>query len=348
MKLEELGVVGNCQFSALIHNSGEVVWCCLPRFDSEPVFSTLLDAQNGGRFQITAAGGEPGTLRYLPNTNILETKFETSTGSFRVIDFAPRFLQYGRAFRPTQLVRIIEPIEGTPRITVLCEPRLGWSKERPSVTQGSHHIQFDGFASPLRLTTDLPLSYLNGKPFSLTERQHMILTWGAPLEEPLAPVCERFWSETSQYWQRWVKQCDIPPLFQQEVIRSALTLKLHCFEDTGAIIAAMTTSIPESRQRPYLGLPLLLAARFLLRFERLLPIRSIRGTGAICPIPAECGRGRGRPESGAALSRGWIFKPAGSHSGELARLQRRGSRSGLETAPLCILRTTSTGKWCWR
>ena len=99
---------------------------------------------------------------------------------------------------------------------------------------------------PFRLTTDLPLSYLGGKPFSLTGRQHLILTWGAPIEEPLAPLCERFWSETSQYWQRWVKQCDIPPLFQQEVIRSALTLKLHCFEDTGAIIAAMTTSIPES------------------------------------------------------------------------------------------------------
>ena len=73
-----------------------------------------------------------------------------------------------------------------------------------------------------------------------------MLTWGAPVEEPLAPLCERFWNETTRYWQRWVKHCDIPPLFQQEVIRSALTLKLHCFEDTGAIIAAMTTSIPES------------------------------------------------------------------------------------------------------
>jgi GH15 family glucan-1,4-alpha-glucosidase len=247
MKLEELGVVGNCQFSALIHNSGEVVWCCLPRFDSEPLFSTLLDSQNGGRFRISPAAGETGSLRYLPNTNILETTFQTSTGSFRVIDFAPRFMQFGRAFRPTQLVRIIEPIEGTPRITVLCEPLLGWSKEKPAVTQGSHHVRFLGFASPLRLTTDLPLSYLGGQPFSLTGRQHMILSWGSPVEEPLAPLCERFWSETSQYWHRWVKQCDIPPLFQQEVIRSALTLKLHCFEDTGAIIAAMTTSIPESQ-----------------------------------------------------------------------------------------------------
>jgi GH15 family glucan-1,4-alpha-glucosidase len=246
VRLEDLGLVGNCQFSALVHNSGEIVWCCLPRFDSEPVYSTLLDRQDGGRFRIAPAGGETGGQRYLPSTNILETTFLTPTGSFRVIDFAPRFLQFGRAFRPTQLIRIVEPIEGTPRITVVCEPRLGWSKERSSVVNGSHHVRFEGFASQLRLTTDLPLSYLGGQPFTLTGRQHLVLTWGTPVEEPLAPLCERFWNETARYWQQWVKQCDIPPLFQQEVIRSALTLKLHCFEDTGAIIAAMTTSIPES------------------------------------------------------------------------------------------------------
>jgi GH15 family glucan-1,4-alpha-glucosidase len=246
MQLENLGLIGNCQFSALVHKSGEIVWCCLPRFDSEPVFSTLLDHSDGGRFRISPAGGEIGSQRYLPNTNILETTFQTSTGSFRVIDFAPRFFQYGRPFRPTQLVRIIEPLEGTPRITVICEPRLGWSKQQPSVIQGSHHIRFEGFGSQLRLTTDLPLSYLEGQPFSLTGRHHLVLSWGAPVEEPIAPLCERFWNETSRYWQRWVKRCDIPPMFQAEVIRSALTLKLHCFEDTGAIIAAMTTSIPES------------------------------------------------------------------------------------------------------
>jgi GH15 family glucan-1,4-alpha-glucosidase len=246
MRLEDLGVIGNCQFSALIHNSGEVVWCCLPRFDSEPVFSTLLDCQDGGRFRIGPAAGETGTQRYLPNTNILETRFETSTGSFRVIDFAPRFLRFGRAFRPTQLIRIVEPIEGTPRIAVVCEPKLGWSKALPAMMQGSHHVSFQGFPSELRLTTDIPLSYLGGQPFTLTGRRYFVMSWGAPVEEPLQPLCERFWNETSDYWQHWVKQCDIPPLFQREVIRSALILKLHCFEDTGAIIAAMTTSIPES------------------------------------------------------------------------------------------------------
>jgi GH15 family glucan-1,4-alpha-glucosidase len=246
MRLEDLGVIGNCQFSALVDNTGEIVWCCLPRFDSEPVYSTLLDSAEGGRFRVGPAGGEAGAQRYIPNTNILETTFKTPTGSFKVTDFAPRFLQFGRLFRPTQLIRIVEPTEGTPRITVTCDPRLGWSKAKPAVLQGSHHLRFEGFDNPLRLTTDLPLSYLGGRDFALTGRHHLLLSWGPAPEEPLAPLCERFWSETARYWKRWVKRCDIPPHFQQEVIRSALTLKLHCFEDTGAIIAAMTTSIPES------------------------------------------------------------------------------------------------------
>jgi GH15 family glucan-1,4-alpha-glucosidase len=246
MRLEDLALVGNCQISALVERTGCVVWCCLPRFDSEPVFSTLLDEQDGGRFVVTAADGASGVQRYVENTNVLETKFESSSGTFRVLDFAPRFMLYDRVFRPTQLLRIVEALAGSPRIRVRCEPRLGWSKARPPESQGSNHIDFGGFESPLRLTTDIPLAYLGGQPFALTERRHLALTWGAPIEEPLRPLCDRFLDETVRYWQRWVKQCSIPPRYQEAVIRSALALKLHCFEDTGAIVASLTTSIPEA------------------------------------------------------------------------------------------------------
>ncbi len=245
MRLEDLGLVGNCQFSALVSRAGEVVWCCLPRFDAEPVFGALLDAE-GGRFLAGAADAQPGRQRYLPNTNVLETSFSTESGRFRVIDFAPRFVVHDRYFRPTQLIRILDPVEGTPRVRVQCDPRLGWSRRAPARTFGSHHVQFDGFASPLRLTTDVPIAYLDGQPFALTERRYLALTWGAPVEEPLPSLCQRFLDETIRYWQRWVKHCNIPPLYQAEVIRSALALKLHCYEDTGAIVAAMTTSIPEA------------------------------------------------------------------------------------------------------
>jgi GH15 family glucan-1,4-alpha-glucosidase len=245
MRLEDLGLIGNCQMSALVERTGSVVWCCLPRFDSEPVFGRLLD-ESGGEFSIAPAGGEPGVQRYLDNTNVLETTFETATGRFRIVDFTPRFLQYDRIFRPTQLVRIVEPIDGQPAIRVRCEPRLGWSRRAPETLVGSNHVRYEGFAAPLRLTTDVPLSYLGGQAFVLTERRHLVLAWGPPVEEPLPSLCDRFLVETRRYWQRWVKHCNIPPLYQREVIRSALALKLHCFEDTGAIVAAMTTSIPEA------------------------------------------------------------------------------------------------------
>jgi GH15 family glucan-1,4-alpha-glucosidase len=246
VRLEDLGLIGNCQFSALVERTGEVVWCCLPRFDSEPVFSTLLDHESGGRFVVGAADGVAGNQRYVENTNVLETTFETEGGTFRLLDFAPRFLEHGRVFHPTQLFRIVEPLQGTPRVRVRCDPVLGWSKASPERLSGSNHLRFDGFSSPLRLTTDVSLSYLDGKPFALTGRRHLALTWGSPIEEPLPPLCDRFLGETVRYWQHWVKQCNIPPLSQREVIRSALALKLHCFEDTGAIVAAMTTSIPEA------------------------------------------------------------------------------------------------------
>jgi len=246
MTLSELGLIGNCQIAAHVRCDGAIVWCCLPRFDSPPVFGALLDEQDGGRFSIGPAVPSPGVQRYLPNTNVLETRFDTPEGTFRVLDFAPRFIQYERSFRPTKLVRIVEPLSGTPRVRVLCDPILGWSKQRPTRELGSHHVGFHGYPSELRLTTDMPLSYIDDEPFALTARRHFVLAWGAPVEEPLEPMCERFLRETVRYWQGWVKHCEVPAIYQEEVIRSALALKLHCFEDTGAIVAALTTSIPES------------------------------------------------------------------------------------------------------
>ncbi|MBL8937330.1 MAG: glycoside hydrolase family 15 protein [Archangium sp.] len=243
--LSNLGLIGNCQAAAHVDSSGAVVWCCLPRFDAEPVFGALLDP-DGGHFLIGPASGAAGTQRYLDNTNVLETRFDEPDGSFRVIDFFPRFDLNGRSFRPTQLYRIVEPLSGTPRIKVEVKPVLGWSKQAPSAINGSHHVQWQGYDAPLRLTTDASLSWLSGQPFALTTKKHFVLAWGAPVEEALEPLCDRFRSETERYWRTWVKRCDVPPWWQEQVIRSALTLKLHCAEDTGAIVAALTTSLPEA------------------------------------------------------------------------------------------------------
>jgi GH15 family glucan-1,4-alpha-glucosidase len=248
MRLEDLGLIGNCQIAALVARSGDVVWCCLPRFDSDPMFSRLLDEGSaGGRFSVEPAGGGSGRQSYVENTNVLSTLFHTDTGTFRVLDFAPRFGQVEGVYHPTQLQRIIEPVEGHPVVRVRFEPRLGWSREPAGLVHGSHHLRVEGFASPVWLETDVALDdIVQQRPFALTERKHLLLSWGLPIEEPLAPLCDRHLASTVRYWQTWVKHSNIPPLWQQETIRSALALKLHCYEDTGAIVAATTTSIPES------------------------------------------------------------------------------------------------------
>src|SRR3954462_4573238 len=105
MRLESLGAVGNCQVGALVEDTGSIVWACLPSFDSEPIFGRLLDS-NGGDFTLGPADGGRGTQRYLENPNVLETTFTTPEGSFRVLDFSPRFERHSRTFRPTQLLRI--------------------------------------------------------------------------------------------------------------------------------------------------------------------------------------------------------------------------------------------------
>ena len=101
---------------------------------------------------------------------MLETTFRGADGAFRVIDFAPRFLQHERSFRPTMILRVVEPIEGSPRVVVRCEPVLGWSRREPTRLEGSNHVRFEGYERPLRLTTDVPLAYLHGQPFVPAER----------------------------------------------------------------------------------------------------------------------------------------------------------------------------------
>lgn len=242
------GLIGNCQISALVSNSGSIDWLCMPRPDSEPVFGRLLDPQ-GGNFSIGFAseGAVKSEQYYIDNTNILVTEMEDKDGArFRVTDFCPRFEQYGRMFRPMMLVRIVEPLKGTPMVKVCCHPVNGWKKEHVKPAFGSNHLRFDMRMDSLRLTTNMPVTYLGEEiPTILKEKTYFALSWGSPLQDDLAEMCERFQLHTRDYWRTWVKHCSIPTLFQNEVIRSALALKLHVFEDTGAILAALTTSLPE-------------------------------------------------------------------------------------------------------
>lgn len=239
-------LVGNCQVSALVSALGSVDWMCMPRPDSPPVFGKLLDPE-GGTFAVEPSPDVSTHQEYIKNTNVVLTTFSSKNGSkFEIIDFCPRFVLYGRRHRPHTLFRIVRPISGSSRISVKCQPVNGWEKKKVTPIRGNSHLQYNIGEHYLRLTTNMPLTYLiEESSFLLQEPLYFTLSWDAPIEDDLKRVSEEFLSQTIQYWQTWVKYCSTPTLFQEETIRSALTLKLHCYEDTGAILAALTTSLPE-------------------------------------------------------------------------------------------------------
>lgn len=244
----DMGIVGNCAFMAHIDARAEVRWLCWPRFDSPFLFGSLLDKDRGGGFSI-APVDEQATSRqtYLANSNVLVTEFTARDGRFRVIDFAPRFAQHDRRYKPLMLMRRVERLDGSPQIRVRCRPAWQGDGEAPEPLLGSNHIRFPGYAAPVRLTTSVPLTWvLQERPFTLTEDVSLALTWGVPLEAPLEATLRRFLESTVRYWREWVERCTVPAYAAEAVIRSALALKLHQFEDTGALIAAATTSLPEA------------------------------------------------------------------------------------------------------
>jgi len=250
MNRYNFGVVGNCSFLAFIDTNANVNWMCMPRFDSSFIFGSLLDKKKGGEFSIMPANGNYESKQYyLKNTNILATEFQVPEGIFRVIDFAPRFNQYERYFKPLMLFRKIELISGNPTIRVKCHPVDNYGKKIPDISTASNHIRYLNLSNQIRLTTDIPLNYIiKDKAFVLNETKYLVFSYGAALEAPLAETAELFLNKTRRYWVNWVKSTSIPNIYQDEVIRSALVLKLHQYEDTGAVIAAGSTSLPEYDQ----------------------------------------------------------------------------------------------------
>jgi glucoamylase len=231
---------------AYIDTNAQVRWLCWPRFDSSFVFGSLLDREKGGDFSIEPQGEYRTRQYYVENTNVLCTEFDTNHGKFRVIDCAPRFQQYERTFRPLMFVRKIEVVEGAPFVRITCKPRIDYGASGAEELLASNHISFTGYEAPMRLTTDVSLSFIKEQQFFVLNRNYyLVLTYGEPLEAPLKATAEDFINKTIRYWQGWIKSTYIPDIYQSHVIRSALVLKLHQYEDTGGIVASGTTSLPE-------------------------------------------------------------------------------------------------------
>lgn len=245
----KLGVIGNCAFSALLDERARLVWCCLPRFDGDPVFNALLDpSENGSLWAFELEQFARSEQWYEPNTAILKTRLFDSQGQgIEITDLAPRFWNRGRMFRPLTLIRRVAVLSGSPRVRVLVRPRFDWGRCVPVVTQGSTHLRYLGPDHTLRLNTDAPLSYLLSETFFVVDRpMNFILGPDETLLSGIEDTARGFEQETASYWRSWTRSLSLPLEWQDAVIRAAITLKLSLFEDTGAIVAAMTTSIPEA------------------------------------------------------------------------------------------------------
>ncbi len=247
-----LAVIGNCQVAALIDTYGRMVWACLPRPDGDPVFCSLLasprvDGQRG-IFAVDMMNCVDQRQAYLRNTAVLTTQLLDAAGDgVLVTDFCPRFRSGGRMFRPMQFVRLVEPLRGRPQIRIRLKPCVQYGRPAPEPSPGSHHLRLEAAEVRYRVTTDASLSaVLEEKSFRLDAPIAFLIGPDETLLETPLAVARSLLAETRRYWQDWVRTLALPFEWQSAVIRAAITLKLSTFEDSGAVLAALTTSVPEA------------------------------------------------------------------------------------------------------
>lgn len=244
------GIIGNCAFIAHVAQDTNISWLCWPDFDSSFVFGALLDPEVGGMFRILPDTEFHSRQYYIENTNVLCTEVTTGDGRYRVMDYAPRFRQDEQYWRPLSLFRKIEPLEGNPTIRISCQPRWDYGRVEPDKQIVKNRLLFSGNDEMMTLESDIPISKIaTAEKFILDDTIHLALHYGEQDQthspEKLSESAEQYLTRTIAYWRSWIKHATIAPFSQELVIRSALTLKIHQFEDTGAIIAASTTSLPE-------------------------------------------------------------------------------------------------------
>lgn len=248
----DLGLIGNCRTSALIDRKAAITWWCYPYFDSDPICCSLLQSEaqqnRHGFIDIVLEGATLTDQHYQRNSAIIISRFADELGnSIEVIDFAPRFYLHGRMFSPSMLTRIIRRTSGRPRIGLRVRPAVDYGTSAAEVRCGAHHISYLGSGQALRLTTDASVvAITDERPFFLQDSVTLLMGPDQTVDGEPSELGRSFYEQTQKYWQRWVRNLALPFEWQDVVIRAAITLKLNAFDDTGAIVAAVTTSIPEA------------------------------------------------------------------------------------------------------
>ena len=245
----DLAPIGNCAVSALIDRQGRYVWACAPRVDGDPLFSALMDGSDPdhGFWDIVLEDQVSAEQDYVRNTPVLRTVLHAVDGSsLEIIDFCPRHAQLERTYRPLAFGRLIRPLSGTPRITIRLRPAANWGEQRAESTHGSNHIRYLCTGATFRLTTDCPVSHIvSERTFRLEKPLAFFFGPDEAYDQDVGPGVTAARDRTVAYWQQWVRKLYLPLDWQEAVIRAAITLKLCAYEETGAIVAALTTSVPE-------------------------------------------------------------------------------------------------------
>ncbi|HZA02289.1 MAG TPA: glycoside hydrolase family 15 protein [Hyphomicrobiaceae bacterium] len=246
----DLALIGNSNIAALLDRNGSIVWTCWPRIDGDPVFCALVDGHEpeSGFFSIAFEEEATTEQSYLRNTPIVRTVHTSRSGaSFAVTDFAPRFRQHERIHRPPMIVRRVEPLTGLCRIRARLRPRMDYGRLKATPVHGSNHIRYVTEAGAIRLTTDAPIAYVASESaFVLSRPVTFIVHADETFPDSIPEISREFHDQTRDYWLDWVRYLSVPYEWQEAVIRAAITLQLCSFEETGAIVAALTTSIPEA------------------------------------------------------------------------------------------------------
>lgn len=251
MKTLDYGVIGNCRTAALVSAKGSIDWCCFPDFDSPSVFARILDEKKGGCCELIVSDDYTISQQYLDNTNILSTVYKREEDCFEVLDFMPRYKTSDHDYYlAPEIYRYIHYIEGKPKFRILYQPAPNYARD--SVIHDNTGKYIKSYAATdenkaIYLYSRFPLTaILEGEEFTLTQNEYILLS----AHQKLIPVNFELvyleFERTKVYWLNWNNRSKNYTLYNALITRSMLTLKLLAFQYTGAILAAVTTSIPET------------------------------------------------------------------------------------------------------
>ncbi|MCJ7759153.1 MAG: glycoside hydrolase family 15 protein [Gillisia sp.] len=247
----DFGIIGNCKSAALVSKYGEIVWCCLPNFNSSAVFAKLLDDEIGGSFGFILSKDYKITQEYLWGTNILSTVFDDGNNAFQLIDFMPRYQREdGSFYAAPDIIRFIRLLKGKPSFKINFDPKLDFARGTTfSENKGDHIISItqNGKYESLYLYSSLDLDkVLQQKEITIEENAYILLGYHEKLIKQSLDRAYLKYQRTKIYWMNWSEKTTKYEYYNKEILRSAITLKTLTFEKSGAVLAAATTSIPET------------------------------------------------------------------------------------------------------